>query len=325
MIYFISNEHIEKKLSEQGLNYKIEIRKKLDSNPFSNLDIIKFKNVEKEYVLKAVHPFLRTEIIVHRQVNKDPLTASKLLISEFSVEDKFFFILMEKIDFDPLYFYPVHTSIKYYEILAEKLAYFHLTNYKSVRKLKSEGVPVYGWFKYKQIISNLGTRVKSLAKKVDHEFYLDTELVNNFINYIESVENVLEPIKSIEMTLVHGDFDTGNLILNKKNNDVCAIDYGLAHIDVPIIDIAHLLSATDMDIGIRRDIFGKYFSLTNELYPEGVSMQDVRQAGRIMHMLFFLDWYILVIEQGIVPVDYFFEQIHNRVKYMTDLLANPHD
>lgn len=321
LIYVPTNEELELFLSNLGMNFKLEYRTELDSNPFSQLQTVKFINSPKEYVLKSVHSLLKSEVYVHQHVNDDQLTASHLLASKFDNKNDHYFLLMEKITFDHLYFFPVNNYFAYYQLIAKKLANFHLRFMKSLDKFKENGVLEYGWQHYDKIILNVGSRIEKIAEKIDDEILLGSELVNKFQKYVPSLIVVLDPIKKTKLTLVHGDFDTGNLIV-KDDNQPYAIDFGLAHIDTPVIDIAHLLSATDMSIDRRRAIFETYFALTKKLYPNQVSLQDVRQAGRIMHLLFFLDWYLMTIEKEIVPVNYFIEQIHNRVSLLTELLKS---
>ena len=87
MIYIPSNQEIEKNLKKRDLNYLIEFRKNLDSTPFSNLEILKFKGIGREYVLKSVISDLKSEIFIHNLANNDPITAAKLLSSE--IDKKF--------------------------------------------------------------------------------------------------------------------------------------------------------------------------------------------------------------------------------------------
>ena len=324
MIYNSSNEELERDLSVKNLFYKIDFRKSLDSNPFSKLEIVKFHGVEQEYVLKEIHPVLKSEVLVHTLVTDDPLTAARLLNSKFNEKDNIYYLLMEKIELDHLYLLPLNKSVDLYHSIAEKLANFHL-KHNNVKLLKKLGLREYGIPTYKVILSNLGTRVARLSESVKHDEYLNKNLIDDFSKNIESMKHLLEPIVSTKLTLVHGDFDTGNLVVNRKDHAIYAIDYGLSHIDVPVIDIAHLLSATEMSIKTRRDIFETYFSIAGKLFPEDMSMQDVRNAGKTMHLLFFLDWYLSAIETKLVPEIFYLEQINTRVNYITNLLKNPHN
>ncbi len=319
MIYIPTNDEIESDLSLHDLHYRIEYRKPLDSNPFSNLEIIKFKSMKKAFVLKSIHPILKTEVIIHTLVSEDPLNGAPILNSKIDDKKSNYYIIMDKIQFEPLYLIPMHESVKLYHTLAEKLANFHLKN-NNTKLLKKLKINEYGFSTYSEIINKLGQRVENLSKLHKQKEMLNEKLVSDFKSNIYSISTILEPIESTKMTLVHGDFDTGNLVV--KNKDIFAIDFGLAHIDIPVIDIAHLLSSTEMSINIRRDIFETYFSIAGKLFPSSLSIQDVRNAGKIMHMLYFIDWYLTAIEQEIVPVEYFYEQAYNRVKYLTDLLKS---
>ena len=233
---------------------------------------------------------------------------------------------MEKIEFDHLFNLHLNSdiTINYYKTIADKLASFHL-KYSNISNLKNHDIPIFGIPRYLEIIDKLGNRLKILSDTENHEYLLDKDLVKEFNNYIGSIKAYLDPFKETIMTLVHGDFDTGNIIVSRTDKDIYAIDYGLSHIDLPIIDIAHLLTATEMNINIRREIFEIYFEKTSKLFPSTMSLQDVRNAGRIMHLLFFLDWYLFAIEKKIVPPNFYFEQIHHRVTYLVELLKHPND
>ncbi len=324
MIYVSTNQELESDLSAKGLHYKIAMRSSLDSTPFSNLEVIKFLDIKQEFVLKQIHPILKTEVLVHTLVNDDPLTAAPLLNSKIDNKKGNYYLLMEKIDLEPLYLLTMNKSIDLYHTIAEKLAYFHL-KHNNVKLLKKLGLKEYGIPKYREIISNLGNRVENLSNLVNNESILNENLIKDFSTNIESIKQFFEPIEPTKLTLVHGDFDTGNLIVNRKDKGIYAIDYGLAHIDIPVIDIAHLLSATEMSISTRREIFETYFAIAGKLFPAHMSLQDVRNAGKIMHMLFFLDWYLTAIETNMVSEGFYMEQIHNRVNFLTGLLKNAHD
>ena len=60
MIYYPSNQEIEHSLKKNNLDYQIELRKDLESNPFSKFEILKFKGVIKEFILKNVDPVLKS-------------------------------------------------------------------------------------------------------------------------------------------------------------------------------------------------------------------------------------------------------------------------
>ena len=326
IVYIPSNQEIEKNLKKRDLNYQIEFRKNLDSNPFSNLEIIKFVGISQQYVLKSVISDLKSEIKNHNIANNEPITAAKLLSSEIDKKFNKYYLIMEKIEFDHLFSLQLNSdiTINYYKTIADKLANFHL-KYSNISNLKNHDIPIYGISRYFKIIDKLGNRLQILSDAENHEYLLDKELVKEFDNYIGSIKGFLNPFKETIMTLVHGDFDTGNIIVNKIDKDIYAIDYGLSHIDLPIIDIAHLLNATEMNINIRREIFEIYFEKTSKLFPSTMSLQDVRNAGRVMHLLFFLDWYLFAIEKKIVPPNFYFEQIHHRVTYLVELLKHPND
>jgi thiamine kinase-like enzyme len=324
MIRIPTNEELEHDLKDltNNFDYKIKFRKLLDSNPFSILETIKFQHIEKEYVLKCLHPMMKNEIFVHRYANTKSINAAKLLNTSFDSIKPYHYILMEKIKFEPIYMFVGTESAKYFKTIAKKLADFHLESLNKVDEFKNYGLREYGISKYEKIIDNLGNRITKLSNTINHEYLLTTDLVDNFCNYIKDIRVLMDPVKNTKLTLVHGDFDTGNIIVNIDDSDVFAIDWGLAHIDVPVIDIAHMLSATEMSISTRRDIFEVYFNITNSLYPS-MSMQDVRNAGKMMHIVYFLDWYLYSIEKDLVEAKYFFEQIHNRVQLITDLLTSP--
>ena len=326
MINVPSNSEIESLKPVLKKNLKIESRISLDSNPFATLETIKFQNLEKEYVLKSVVPILKTEVIVHEKINSYNINAAKILASDMNNLKIQYFILMEKIKFTPIYQIPPDEAIDYYFDIADKLGHFHLKNVKNVKEFRNKGIKIFGPEKYLHIIDGIGKRINKYSNNTKHEYLLTKELVEKFDYYIDTLRIMFKPFsKDSKFTLVHGDFDSGNLIINNENKNIFAIDWGLAHIDLPMIDMAHLLNATDLKIDIRREIFEKYYLIAEKLYPNDLSMQDVRNIGKVMHILYFIDWFMYATENNFVDELYFLEQIHNRVQLLTDLLTDPHD
>jgi len=68
-------------------------------------------------------------------------------------------------------------------------------------------------------------------------------------------------------TLVHGDFDTGNVVMISEDR-IAALDWGLAHCNVPLIDVAHMVGR--FDAATSRSMAVRYFEALNlPVFPLG--------------------------------------------------------
>ncbi|MHA2363997.1 MAG: phosphotransferase [Candidatus Hodarchaeales archaeon] len=316
-----TNSVLENHLSKlsQTRNLSVKSRNDLDKNPFAHLETLFFhEQPETPYILKSVVPYFSSEIHVHRHANRCTVNGARLIYG-YTDSEELNFILMEKIqDLKPIYLVPQDESIQYYYEIAEKLADFHLRSQKSVKSLKKLNVHHYGTKWYQKNIKEIAKNICELSDKINHEIFLSKGLVKKFEQSIQSLKEMFKPFEKSKLTVVHGDFDVGNIFI--KNDTVCAIDWGMGHLDAPMIDIAHLVNALgDLDIGTRRSIFAEYFERARKLYPKNVSMHYIRNVGTLMHILFFLNFQLYAVQHLVNP-DYFYEQIHNRVKHLVDLL-----
>ena len=227
---------------------------------------------------------------------------------------------MDKIEnLTPMYLVSNEDAKSYYLTIAERLAEFHLASKKHIKTLKNLGVAVHGTEWYQKKITVITEKIKLLSLKTNHEYLLPMHLAEDFAASIHSINKMLIPFKKTNLILVHGDFDVGNLFL-KEDNKICAIDWGMGHIDNPMIDIAHLVNSLgDFDIGTKRDIFSAYFSKARQLFPKNMEMHFIRVVGTLMHILYFLNFQLYAID-NLVEADYYFEQIHTRVKHLVDML-----
>jgi len=326
MVRLPTNAELKDHLKNQGqitlLNAKS--RKTIDKNPFAVLESISFaEQPEKFYILKSVLPMLKHEIHIHRYANQFQLNGARLVYgftSTSGLNTDLNFILMEKIEnLTPMYLVSNEEAKDHYLTIAERLAEFHLTSKKQIKSLKNLGVTVHGIKWYQNIIAVITKKVKKLSLKMNHEYLLPLHLAEEFDASIHTINKMLIPFKKSNLILVHGDFDIGNLFL-KENNNICAIDWGMGHIDNPMIDIAHLVNSLgDFDIGAKRDIFSAYFTIARKLYPKNMEMHFIRVVGTLMHILFFLNFQLYAID-NLVEANYYFEQIHTRVKHLVSIL-----
>lgn len=328
MVRLPTNEEIESHLkdSKETKNLSLKSRESFDKNPFAHLETIYFNERKNPYILKSVVPFQKSEIYIHQQVNDFDLNGAHLIYGH-TEDSNLNYLIMEKIeDIKPIYLISNNDAESYYCQVAEYLADFHLKSKstKFTKKLIKLGVPIHGTKWYQDYAVTISDNVKTLSKEINHEYFLPIALVNNLQDSIHSIQKMFEPFKKAKLTLVHGDFDIGNLFLKDSDTKIFAIDYGMSHIDNPMIDIAHLVNSLgDYDIGIRRNIFSAYFTKARKLYPKDISMHETRIVGTLMHILYFLNFQINAINNWVDKEYSLFlvEQVHNRVKHLVDLLS----
>ena len=111
------------------------------------------------------------------------------------------------------------------------------------------------------------------------------------------------------LSLVHGDFDPGNLA-DLDTGEVVALDWGLSHKASPLIDLGHMLER--FTESVRLMLAHRYFEELGVDYGPGV--EDLVRLGGVAHSAFFVWWHTYLIEEGLAGVDELSESIVRRVE-----------
>ena len=113
-------------------------------------------------------------------------------------------------------------------------------------------------------------------------------------------------------TLVHGDFDPGNVVMLAEDQ-VGALDWGLAQCGVPLIDVAHMVGR--FDVPTRLSMTRCYLESLNlsvfALDSEEAVLRLVT-LGDLLHQAFFLWWHSRVVLNGWEDSETYRRAIWNR-------------
>ncbi|MFW9906706.1 MAG: phosphotransferase [Candidatus Thorarchaeota archaeon] len=319
MIETPSNEKLSILLKnlKKGKEFTVKSRKILDQNPFAILEVLDFIEIpDKSYILKSMVSFLKSEILIHEYASDYKLNGAQFIFGHS--EPSLHFILMEKIDdIVPIFFIDPEEVAPYFANITRYLAKFHLESSHDVKTLKNLGIPEFGRRFYIGILNKIKNKVRKLSTEMNHPYYLTEDLILEFELTLTKVEKLLKTHPKEELALIHGDFDFGNFFV-KNINEICVLDWGMGRIDTPIIDIANLLNCLE-DYGkdFQNSILNSYYKITTPLIHKKLKLSNIRLLGTLMHLLFFLNFQLNLIESFIDPM-YFIDQINREVNEIVE-------
>lgn len=198
-------------------------------------------------ILKTTIPELQAEVYVHRFVSPMDVCAASLIASDPDAEWPW--LLMKDLGTGSTNQPPVEgaTWEKRVSRGIEMLAQFHAASLESVDSYKLLDGSPRGMLTREHEIAPLITNVLERAMTPDPSHV--TEL---FFNTLRSLDTKLS---GIPVTMVHGDYDRGNVVL--VDEAYRAVDWGLAHRNMALVDLAHMIYRYRRDY--RSDFMGAYF------------------------------------------------------------------
>ncbi|MFX1506700.1 MAG: phosphotransferase [Promethearchaeota archaeon] len=314
MIETPSNEKLSILLRnlKKGKGFTVNSRRILDQNPFAILEVINFAEIpDKSYILKSMVPFLKSEILIHEYASNYKLNGAQFIFGHS--EPSLHFILMERIDdIVPIFFIDSDELLPYFVRITKNLAKFHLDSSHDVKTLKNLGVPEFGYRFYIEILNKIKNKIRKLSTEMNHPYYLTRDLIFEFELTLKKVGKLLRANPKEKLALIHGDFDFGNFFV-KNINEICVLDWGMGRIDNPIIDIANLLnSLEDYGKDFQNSILNSYYKIGNPLLPKKLKLSNIRLLGTLMHLLFFLNFQLDLVESFVDPM-YYIDQINREV------------
>ena len=127
-------------------------------------------------------------------------------------------------------------------------------------------------------------------------FNISQEVQRRFRDRLADLSGKLD---GYALTLVHGDFDQGNLVL-LDGGRVAALDWGLAHVNIPLVDLAHMVGS--FDVATKRSLSSTYLDVLNlpDRFPmrsEETVLQFV-ELGDLVHKTFFIWWHSTLVANG---------------------------
>ncbi|UCG02511.1 MAG: phosphotransferase [Candidatus Heimdallarchaeota archaeon] len=304
---------------KKGKAFSVKSRRILDQNPFAILEVIEFEEIpDKSYILKSMVSILKNEILVHQYASDYKINGAQFIFGHS--EPSLHFILMEKIDdIVPIFFIDSEEVKPFFSRITRNLAKFHVESSRDIQMLKNLGVSELGSRYYIGIINKIKYKIKKLSEEMNHPYYLTNDLISEFESKLKKVEKALKTHPKGNLTLIHGDFDFGNFFV-KNINEICVLDWGMARIDVPIIDIANLLnSLEDYGLDFQNLILKSYNEVAKPLIPRKFKLSNIRLMGTLMHLLFFLNFQLDLIESFVDPM-YYIDQINREVTEILELV-----
>ena len=242
----------------------------IDKSIYSCLEKIELNN-STFFVLKSVSEMTKNEVMVHQYVNNLRINAPYFYygkIKKTTDENGTSFIIMEYLE----YYYHLYNILEeelYFEAV-RSLGEMHLFTMQKITVLREKlNIPVYD---YKWYINNVERIIFELSRfsiRNPHPEYLPKELMSKLQRLSPKIKHYLESLSDIPLTLVHGDFDSGNIIYFEKGihaGNVKAIDWGHGHIGIPLIDIAHLVNSLGyFDYDMKITLIAEYLKTCSRL------------------------------------------------------------
>ncbi len=121
-------------------------------------------------------------------------------------------------------------------------------------------------------------------------------------HFERGLKRLAEIVSRIPLTVVHGDFDPGNIIFTRGRWR--AIDWGLSHWNIPFVDLAHMLNHLAKEN--RSALIRRYFNTASDFgidMPDDVEPLELANLGNSVHEAFFTWWHSLCISELGVPAD----------------------
>ena len=330
MIIPASNDFVVKTYNISTRNTVRELTKRefYDTSLYSMLEFISFDNLDDTFVLKTLKRPLRHEIAVHKFVNDYAINGAKLVAGYTSEFYNLHFIIMEFIkNIEPVYNFDGHDLIEHYIELAQHLAYLHVNTRGSIKKIIKD-IPEFSHTFYLNLLDKFSEKLPMLSKEIDNELYLTHDIIEEFIASIEKIRISILKTSELRRTLVHGDFDVGNIffkpttkngVLTKNNKQIIAIDLGLSHIDFPIVDLANLLNSLHLSQSDREDLLQSYLIITKSKFPKNFALYNLETIGMILHHLFFIEFQLNTLETSSTNIEEYYEQIHHALEKLIEL------
>jgi aminoglycoside/choline kinase family phosphotransferase len=269
---------------------------------------------------------MKSEIMVHQYINNLRINAPYFFYGKSSIsgnKTETNFIIMEFLE-NYLHLYNILEDELYYEAV-RSLGEMHLISMKKIDYLKNKlKIPVYDITWYLKNVDRIIFDISRLSINFAHSDFLPKDLISKLQRSAPKIKFYLNEIKEIPNSLVHGDFDSGNIIFFQKGKHIGTVkvlDWGHGHIGPPVIDIAHLFNSLGyFDYERKIMLIAEYLKTCRPLYSQNVEFSLLIIAGTIVHYLYHLNFKLKAISENYVYPEFFIEQIHKRVEMLTKIV-----
>ncbi len=256
-------------------------------------------------ILKTIRPALASELRAHRLASPFPICAAPLVASsETDASAGAPWLLMEEV-------HDRHNdtswSLEQLTHALVELAQLHRYYIQNPVPLEQAELLCCDGPWYERV----GTTLSETFQQLDRDYGLSLPSdVRDRVS--QQIVALAVQVEQLPRTLVHGDFDPGNVVMFSEDR-IAALDWGLAHCNVPLVDVAHMVGR--FDAATSRSMAVRYFeALDLPVFPLR-SKEDVLKfvaLGDYLHQVFFLWWHSRVVSYGWEEVDVYKRAIGDR-------------
>ncbi|MBA3532546.1 MAG: phosphotransferase [Ardenticatenales bacterium] len=137
----------------------------------------------------------------------------------------------------------------------------------------------------------------------------DPDFQRALVRTFDTLMEMLEQLTPEHFAMVHGDLDVNNLVVTDMGTQ--ALDWGLARVDVPMVDLAHLLASARLNRAAKERVATIYFDTLEGEWP--FDRDTLRRLGSLLYHLYFVEWHSRAIVQGLVSETLFYQDIVTRL------------
>jgi len=261
-------------------------------------------------ILKTTLPLLRHELLVHRLASPFPICAAQVIASsDANVSESHPWLLIEEVGdgVDDRDF----TTQQIMQALVE-IARLHRYYVLENSALDDDTIPRCDRVWLESLAESMPEFFRHFNQKYGLNISQDVQR-----RFQGCLIGLSDRLADYAFTLVHGDFDKGNLVLF-SDGWVAALDWGLAHVNLPLVDLAHIVAS--FDIATKFSVSSTYLDALDlpEQFPahsEKTVLQFV-ELGDILHKIFFIWWHSTIVTNGWVKPDKYLDTIRERILFI---------
>jgi hypothetical protein len=157
-------------------------------------------------------------------------------------------------------------------------------------------------------MSSSAKEITDGIRKLSHEHDLGLN-ETTLISFQRRVEGLSKQFGVHQLTLIHGDFDPGNLHI-LPTGVVSALDWGLCHVNTPLADLAHMVERFNDQEQI--ELVDRYLRCLG--VDIGIHPANIVGWGSLVHRTFFVWWHSLIVANGWSRAEDYLSTIGSRVE-----------
>lgn len=274
-------------LGMAGLRGRLGPRTVLSISSFSVVERVLLRSpiAQREYIVKSSALPMRREGAALYWVGEHVVSAARLLASERHARGEWIAMSYAPHEWvDP-------SDEATLTQMAERAALFHsLTLGYPFREL-----PLYDAPFWEAHLPTLLRRLQRLGTLPPAEIEPDLHRMLN--RTLRELIAALAAVPRDHFALVHGSLHVGHVVRTERGAQ--ALDWGRAHINLPILDLAHMLASARLSNTAKQRVVARYLKLLD--IPLTMPAADLLRVGRQLHHLYALEWQSRTLLVGAVP------------------------